>query len=88
MWGTIYYIFRRRNIYTANGFRSAGNEQDDDSDVEGDGEGETAVQQAWGELADIEREQDRWSELRTHIEQKLEVCRQRGVELEDVSVRA
>lgn len=43
------------------------------------------VQQAWGELADIEREQDRWAELRGHIELKLEACRQRGVMLEDVS---
>ncbi|KAJ8929813.1 hypothetical protein NQ314_017410 [Rhamnusium bicolor] len=74
---------RRRKIVTADGFRSAGNEQDDGSDVDGDAEGEVAVQQAWAELADIEREQDRWSELRTHIEQKLEICRQRGVTLED-----
>nr|XP_023029277.1 kinesin-like protein KIF19 [Leptinotarsa decemlineata] len=74
---------RRRNIYTSDGFRSAGNEQDDSVDADVEMEGEVAVQQAWGELADIEREQDRWSELRTHIEQKLEVCRQRGVALED-----
>lgn len=73
---------------TADGFRSAGNEQDggdDGSDGDGEVEGELAIQQAWTELADIEREQERWSELRTHIEQKLEVCRQRGVALEDVS---
>lgn len=70
---------------TADGFRSAGNDLEDGYDLEGDGEGEAAVQQAWAELADIEREQDRWSELRTHIEQKLEICRQRGVALEDVS---
>ncbi|KAJ8957441.1 hypothetical protein NQ318_004921 [Aromia moschata] len=73
---------RRRKIATADGFRSAGNEPDESSD--GETEGESAVQQAWAELADIEREQDRWSELRTHIEQKLEICRQRGVALEDV----
>ncbi|KAJ8979399.1 hypothetical protein NQ317_015828 [Molorchus minor] len=72
---------RRRKIVTADGFRSAGNEQDETSD--GESEGEAAVQQAWTELADIEREQERWSELRTHIEQKLEICRQRGVTLED-----
>ena len=73
-------------MVTAEGFRSAGNEQEEEeeADLEVEG-GETAVQQAWGELADIEREQERWSELRTHIEQKLEVCRQRGVALEDVS---
>lgn len=80
-----HFVFRRRRIVTADGFRSAGNDQDEGSDVDGDTEGETAIQQAWAELADIEREQDRWSELRTHIEQKLEVCRQRGVALEDVS---
>ncbi|XP_018575134.1 kinesin-like protein KIF19 [Anoplophora glabripennis] len=74
---------RRRKIVTADGFRSAGNDQDEGSDADIDAEGEAAVQQAWAELADIEREQDRWSELRTHIEQKLEVCRQRGVALED-----
>lgn len=71
-------------MLTADGFRSAGNEQDE-SDNEADVEGETAVQQAWTELADIEREQERWSQLRTHIEEKLEICRQRGVTLEDVS---
>lgn len=54
------------------------------SDGDAEVEGEVAVQQAWTELADIEREQERWSELRTHIEQKLEMCRQRGVALEDV----
>ncbi|XP_057667084.1 kinesin-like protein KIF19 [Diorhabda carinulata] len=73
----------RRKNYTAGGFRSAGYEKDDTSDMDTDHEGEVAVQQAWSELADIEREQERWSELRTHIEQKLEVCRQRGVTLED-----
>lgn len=61
------------------------NEQDE-YDYDGDVEGENAVQQAWTELADIEREQERWSQLRTHIEEKLEICRQRGVALEDVSI--
>ncbi|XP_019761161.1 kinesin-like protein KIF19 isoform X1 [Dendroctonus ponderosae] len=75
---------RRRKLATADGFRSAGNEEDMDSDADGEeADSETAVQQAWGELADIEREQDRWTELRGHIELKLEACRQRGVMLED-----
>ncbi|KAB0793661.1 hypothetical protein PPYR_13281 [Photinus pyralis] len=67
------------------GFRSADNVGHETADEGSDGEieGESAVQQAWGELADIEREQERWSELRTLIEQKLEDCRQRGVALED-----
>ncbi|CAG9864986.1 unnamed protein product [Phyllotreta striolata] len=72
----------RRRTYTADGFRSAGYEQEEVYDTDNE-EGETAIQQAWLELTDIEREQDRWSELRTHIEQKLEACRQRGVSLED-----
>lgn len=79
--------FRRRKLTTADGFRSAGNEADlaeEASDGDAEVEGELAIQQAWTELADIEREQERWSELRTHIEQKLEMCRQRGVSLEDV----
>lgn len=71
-------------MFATEGFRSVGNEQDE-SDNEGDAEGENAVQQAWTELADIEREQERWSQLRTHLEEKLEICRQRGVTLEDVS---
>ncbi|XP_030764084.1 kinesin-like protein KIF19 isoform X2 [Sitophilus oryzae] len=75
---------RRRRLATADGFRSAGNEEDASFDVDSDDpEGESAVQQAWGELADIEREQERWTELRGHIELKLEACRQRGVTLED-----
>lgn len=75
---------RRKQSVTADSFRSVDNEHD--SDADGDSEGELAVQQAWGELADIEREQERWSELRTHMEEKLEGCRQRGVTLEDVSI--
>lgn len=86
----LYPLSRRRKLATAEGFRSAGNEPDaaaaaeDPADGDADIDGETAIQQAWTELADIEREQERWSELRTHIEQKLEQCRQRGVTLEDV----
>ncbi|XP_017784963.1 PREDICTED: kinesin-like protein KIF19 isoform X2 [Nicrophorus vespilloides] len=72
---------RRKRTVTADSFHSADNE--DSSDLDAETEGEVAVQHAWGELADIEREQERWSELRTTIEQKLEVCRQRGVSLED-----
>ncbi|EFA08129.2 kinesin-like protein KIF19 [Tribolium castaneum] len=74
---------RRRKLVSVDGFRSAGNEQEGEEEGDFEVEGETAIQQAWGELGDIEREQERWSELRSHIEQKLEVCRQRGVALED-----
>lgn len=48
--------------------------------------GESSVQRAWQELADIEREQERWAELRHHLEEKLEGVRRTGVELEDVSI--
>lgn len=88
---TKFFGCRRRKLATAEGFRSAGNEQElaeDASDGDAEAEGELAIQQAWTELADIEREQERWSELRTHIEQKLEMCRQRGVTLEDVRCNA
>ncbi|KAF5280510.1 hypothetical protein FQA39_LY18032 [Lamprigera yunnana] len=75
----------RRKTKNTEGFRSADNVGHETADETSDGEveGESAVQQAWGELADIEREQERWSEFRTVIEQKLEDCRQRGVSLED-----
>lgn len=54
-------------------------------DVEdGLGGGEASVQRAWAELGDIEREQERWAELRHHLEEKLETVRRKGVELEDV----
>lgn len=46
--------------------------------------GEASVQRAWAELADIETEQERWAELRHHLEEKLEDVRRKGVELEDV----
>ncbi|KAK4874894.1 hypothetical protein RN001_014254 [Aquatica leii] len=74
-----------RKSKNTDGFRSADNAGHETADEASDGEveGESAVQQAWGELADIEREQERWSELRTVIEQKLEDCRQRGISLED-----
>lgn len=75
---------RRRQLGTADSFRSAGHDEEDDFDPDNDGE--LAVQQAWGELAEIEREQEKWSELRTNIEEKLEACRQRGVTLEDVRI--
>lgn len=74
----------RRRLISSSADRASYSADDLDEDIgDGESEGELAVQQAWGELADIEREQERWSELRTHIEQKLEICRQRGVSLED-----
>lgn len=60
--------------------------EDSPTDMDADVDGEMSVQHAWAELADIEREQERWAELRAHVEEKLEICRKRGAELEDVSI--
>lgn len=82
--------FCRRKKASKGGFYSADNAghetADEGSDIDTETEGELAVQHAWGELAEIERAQEKWSEARTNIEQKLEACRQRGVELEDVNI--
>ncbi|XP_044732518.1 kinesin-like protein KIF19 isoform X2 [Chrysoperla carnea] len=51
-----------------------------DGEIEG---GELAVQQAWAELAEIEKEQERWHDERQRVEEDLELCRQHGVALED-----
>ena len=40
----------------------------------------------WSELALIEKEQDRFAELRANTERELESCRQRGAALENVRV--
>lgn len=47
-------------------------------------EEEVAVQQAWVELAEINKEQERYAELRAIAERELESCRQRSASLEDV----
>ena len=48
-------------------------------------EDDMAVEQAWAELAEISREQERYSEMRSATERELEACRKRGASLEDVS---
>lgn len=45
-----------------------------------------ALKNAWGELAAIEKESRRYKEIRERTEQELELCRQKGVQLEDVSI--
>lgn len=48
-------------------------------------EGASALKNAWGELAAIEKETRRYKEVRERTEDELEMCRQKGVQLEDVS---
>lgn len=43
------------------------------------------VQQAWTELSEISKEQERYAEMRAITERELESCRQRSASLEDVS---
>uniref|UniRef100_A0A1I8M6Z6 Kinesin motor domain-containing protein n=1 Tax=Musca domestica TaxID=7370 RepID=A0A1I8M6Z6_MUSDO len=52
-----------------------------DDDIES--EGSIALKNAWGELAAIEKETRRYKEIRERTEQELELCRQKGVQLED-----
>jgi len=42
------------------------------------------VQQAWTELTEISREQERYAEMRAAAEKELETCRKRSAMLEDV----
>lgn len=48
-----------------------------------DSEGNIALKSAWSELAAIEREAKRYKEIREQTEKDLEMCRQKGVALED-----
>ncbi|XP_024879017.1 kinesin-like protein KIF19 isoform X1 [Temnothorax curvispinosus] len=56
----------------------------DDADLlEGDLEDDVAVQQAWTELTEITREQERYAEMRAAAEKELEACRKCSAMLED-----
>lgn len=46
-------------------------------------EGSVALKSAWSELAAIEREAKRYKEIRENTEKDLELCRKKGVDLED-----
>lgn len=48
-----------------------------------DSEGSLALRSAWSELAAIEREAKRYREIREATERDLELCRKKGVALED-----
>lgn len=49
-------------------------------------ESSVAVKNAWGELMAIERETKRYKEFRECTENELEICRQKGVQLENVKI--
>nr|XP_012220553.1 PREDICTED: kinesin-like protein KIF19 [Linepithema humile] len=51
----------------------------EDTDLEDD----LTVQQAWTELTEITREQERYAEMRAAAEKELEACRKRSATLED-----
>lgn len=51
--------------------------------ADSDSEGNIALKSAWSELAAIEREAKRYKEIREQTEKDLELCRQKGVALED-----
>lgn len=53
------------------------------SKAESESEGSTAIRSAWNELAAIEREMKRYKDIVLATEQDLELCRQKGVALED-----
>ncbi|XP_047359619.1 kinesin-like protein KIF19 isoform X2 [Vespa velutina] len=48
-----------------------------------DFEDDSLVQQAWAELAEISKEQERYVEMRAATEKELEACRKRSAALED-----
>lgn len=54
--------------------------------LDSDSEGNSALKTAWGELAAIERETKRYKEIKVQTEKDLELCRQKGVALEDVRI--
>lgn len=52
--------------------------------IEDDLEDDVTVQQAWSELTEITKEQERYAEMRAAAEKELEACRKRSAALEDV----
>lgn len=66
--------------------RSMMNLQEDEVESdESDDNDNSAMRNAWNELAAIERETKRYRDIRAQTEKDLEECRKRGVALEDVS---
>lgn len=46
---------------------------------------DTTVEMAWNEIAYIEKEQEKYAELRTSTERELENCKKKAAALERVS---
>lgn len=68
------------------GHQHASNDGDVDSGASEEGvdsEGNVALRSAWSELAAIEREAKRYREIQAATERDLELCRTKGVALED-----
>lgn len=63
---------------------SSKREEDSDEEEEEDQEPEE-VRQAWDELLLIQREQQRYSDIKYDLEQDLERCKKKQIRLEDVS---
>lgn len=85
---------RMGKLYETSGGSSSGNNSADGRAVSGAtvsspddpedvSEGGVALRSAWSELAAIEREAKRYREIRTATERDLELCRKKGVALED-----
>lgn len=66
----------------------AGKQEDERGSTASSGQPQAAraLRAAWAELASIERERERYAELRRATEIELEECRKRGAALEDVSI--
>ena len=55
--------------------------------LENESEEPEEVKQAWDELLLIQREQQRYSDIKYDLEQDLEFCKKKQTKLEDVSTR-
>ncbi|PSN54129.1 hypothetical protein C0J52_09468 [Blattella germanica] len=75
-----------KNNHTANKWHGRRPNTDPEMDVDQDimdVDIDAPLQMAWSELSFIEKEQERYAELRASTERELEGCRQRGVALEN-----
>jgi kinesin family member 18/19 len=59
------------------------NKMNENEEADSDSEGSHALRNAWNELSAIEKETKRYREIRASTEKDLELCRQKGVALED-----
>ena len=64
--------------------RSFADDLDDDDDEESDDPED--VQQAWGDMVEIQREQDRYEGIKQDLQQDLADVKRTAKKLEDVSI--